>query len=311
MINPNIIYNVTGRYMDGQKLLAYHLVGDDGSQACETKERVIYLIGKGIIANMRIQSGTNGNVIIRGKGVNLNTLPVFDNGKNQFRSDGLSQAAENTQVPITKSAIPNINQMGQYRIIKRIMHKNRCLGYEVQDYSNSIKRFSREKVMELAIQKLVNNAVANKVTSKDENGQTKINVVLRGVGCDLNRLPILLADTKGNIIDPMKNMDSLSIRGASMKRSGIIKDMVRNKTIQFRTGDVVICEPSGNISVRNKLDVSKRYVAGSASDTAVCDDYLNASSGYSIEVFGSKPVQLNPNIVRSWAVLKPAKAVNN
>ena len=95
MVNPNVLYSVTGRYMDGQKLVAYHLVGEDGSQAQEGKERVIWLIGKGVITNMRLQSGTNGEVIIRGKGVNLNNLPVFDIAKQQFREDETSQAAAN------------------------------------------------------------------------------------------------------------------------------------------------------------------------------------------------------------------------
>lgn len=300
MVNMNIKYNVTGRYMDGQKILAYHLVGADGSQACESKERVIYLIGKGIISNMRTQLGKDGSLIIRGKGINLNTLPVYDNNKNKFRDNGLSQAAQNSRVSIDKSNVPNINQMGQYRIIKRIMHKNRCLGYEVQDYSNSVKRFSRDKVIELAIQKLISNAVANKITV---NG--KIGVTLRGVDCDLNRLPMLIADSNGNILDPMKNMDKLSIRGASMKRSGVIKDNLRNKTLQFRAGDIIVCDPSGNICVKTKMDINSKYTVATGETQAVCDDYLDNTANYSLEVFGNTPIQLSTAIVKNWVILKP------
>lgn len=308
MTNMNIMYNVTGRYMDGQKILAYHLVGEDGSQACETKERIIYLIGKGIIANMRTQKGPDGKLIIRGKGINLNTLPVYDNNKNKYRDNGLSQAAQNSQVSIAKSTTPNISQMGQYRIVRRIMFKKRCLGYEVQDYSNSVKRFSREKVIDLAIQKLISNAVANKVTIKDENGQPKIQVVLRGVGCNLNDLPMLLCDSKGNIIDPSKNMDKLAVRGSKIKRSGIIKDNQSNKTIQFRAGDFIICDPSGSICVKPEVDIVGRYDVANQNEHAVCDDYLDNTIKYSIEIFGGKPIQMNPNIVKGWTVMIPTGA---
>lgn len=308
MINMNIMYNVTGRYMDGQKILAYHLVGEDGSQACESKERVIYLIGKGIIANMRTQSSPDGKMIIRGKGINLNTLPVYDSNKNKFRDNSMSQAAQNSGVSVAKSNTPNINQMGQYRIVRRIMFKKKCLGYEVQDYSNSIKRFSREKVIDLAIQKLISNAVANKVTVRDANGQPKIQIVLRGVGCNLNDIPMLLCDSKGNIIDPNKNMDLLTVRGSRIKRSGIIKDNQSNKTIQFRAGDYIICDPSGSICVKPEVDIIQRYELDNEAEHAVCDDYLDNTVRYNLEVFGGKPIQMNPNIVRSWTVMIPAKA---
>ena len=118
MVNPNVIYNVTGRYMDGQRLVAYHLVGEDGSQAKEPKERVIILIQQGLISNMRLQVGANGEAIIRGKKINLNNLPVYDEGKQQFRHDDISQSAANSSVSVKKSTVDNANPMGQYRILK-------------------------------------------------------------------------------------------------------------------------------------------------------------------------------------------------
>ena len=138
MVNPNTIYSVTGRYMDGQKLIGYHLVGEDGSQAQVSKEQVIWLIGKGAISNMRLQIGTNKEIIIRGKGVNLNNLPVFDQGKQQFRNTDASQAAANSKVSVARSNVSDANPMGQYKILKRIMYKNNCLGYEVVDHSGKV-----------------------------------------------------------------------------------------------------------------------------------------------------------------------------
>lgn len=311
MLNMNIVYNVTGRYMDGQRVVGYHLVGEDGSQACEGRERVIYLIGKGIISNMRLQQGPDGDMIIRGKGINLNTLPVYDSGKNRFREGSNSQSASNSMVNPSRSTTPHINQMGQYRIVRRVMQQNRCIGYEVEDYSGSTKRFPRRKVIELAIQKLIDNAVASKSYVPGANGQPSISVSLRGVGCDLNRLPILIADASGKIVDPKKTKNMFSVRGAVMQRSGVVKNNYTNKVLQFRAGDVLVCEPTGELRVYTKADIEGRYVADRNSMKAVCDDYLGTVSSYSLEIFGGSPIQLNPGIVLKWTILKPVQSMQS
>ena len=56
---------------------------------------------------------------------------------------------------------------------------------------------------------------------------------------------------------------------------------------------------------KNKLAVESGYIKDTESDTAVCDDYLATSQCYYIEIFGSKPIQLNENIVKGWVILKP------
>ena len=304
MTNPNTIYNVTGRYMDGQKLVAYHLVGEDGSQAKESKDRVIYLIGRGLIANMRIQVGTDKEVIIRGKGINLNNLPVFDEGKQQFRGDNISQLAANSSVSVKNSSVNEANQMGQYKIIKRIMLNNKCLGYELQDHSGRVTRKKRDDVILLATQKLVSNAVANKYTKEDGS----IHVVLRGVDCELGKLPILIVNEQGKIVDPLKDKSNLTVRGAYMKHSGTIHDTIRNTNINFKFGDFIICNATGNIIIKSREQIEKEYVKDTTSSSAICDDYLANLSGYYIEIFGSNTIQLTPKMVRSWVILKPRVA---
>ena len=299
MTNPNIIYNVTGRYMDGQKVIGYHLVGEDGSQAQESKERVIFLIGRGSISNMRVQTGPNDEIIIRGKGINLNTLPVFDQGKQQFRNNDISQAAANTKVPVKNSVA---NAMGQYRILRRIMFKSTCLGYEVQDYSGKITRKKREAVINLAVQKLISNAVAQKYTKP---GETVPTVILRGVDCDLSKLPILIVDDNGKIVDPTKDLNKLTVRSAYMKRSGIVYDTNKGTKIPFKAGDFILCGANGEIKIKDRLVVEKEYQKVTDSNKAICDDCLSTLSCYNIEIFGNQPIKLTPDMIKSWAILKP------
>ncbi|MBO5388008.1 MAG: hypothetical protein J6A59_07710 [Lachnospiraceae bacterium] len=304
MINPNTIYNVTGRYMSGQKVIAYHLVGEDGSQAQESKERVIYLIGKGVIANMRTQTAADNEIILRGKGINLNKLPVFDQNKQQFRNNDISQAAANTKVPV-KNSVEHANAMGQYRILRRIMYKSKCLGYEVQDYSGAITRKKREDVIKLAIQKLISNAVAQKYKAEEDK---EPRIILRGVDCDLGKLPILIVNEQGKIVDPTKDASKLTVRSAYMKRSGIIHDKLNNTDIKFKAGDFILCGANGQITIKDRLVVEKEYTKDTESNKALCDDYLDVSSNYMIEIFGAKPVQLTSNMIKSWVILKPVKA---
>ena len=296
MINPGILYKVTGRYMDGQNVIGYHLVGEDDSQSKESKDRVIYLIGKGIITNMRVQIGTDDKVIIRGKGVNLNNLPVYDIGKDKFRNSEQSQIAAHSNVSVPNS---NAAQMGQYRIVKRIMLKNKCLGYEVQDYTGALTRKKRSQVIQLATQRLLSNAIVQKY---QKDAESTPELILRGVGCDLTKLPVLIVDENNNIIDPTLNRDKLSVRATYMKHGGILHDTLNNKKIPFKAGEFLVYNTNGIIDIIGSQIIKNNYTK-SNNTSAICDDYLSFASKYYIEVFGSKPVQLNDAIIKKWVIL--------
>ena len=305
MVNPNVIYRVTGRYMDGQKIIGYHLVGEDGSQAQESRERVIWLIGKGIISNMRIQVGTDGEVILRGKGINLNNLPVYDPNKDKYRNTESSQQVANSSVSVRKSNVANVSPMGQYTITHRIMLKNKCLGYQLIDHSGTITRKKRDDVIRLAVQKLISNAVAQRYT---RTGSDKPELILRGVDCELGKLPILVVGENGKIVDPTKNKDNFTVRSAYMKHSGIVHDTMNNTRIPFKAGDFIICEANGEIVIKDRLSVEKDYKKDTESAQAFCDDYLEVASNCYIELFGSKPIQLTQAMIKSWVILKPRVA---
>lgn len=303
MIKPNVLYRVTGRYMEGQKIVAYHLVGEDGSQSVESKERVIWLIGKGIIENMRTQVATDNSIVIRGKGINLNNLPVFDTKKKEYRNNDASIEAANGKVSVNKSTVKGIDKMGQYKLVKRIMFGNKCLGYEVKSFDGAVKRVTRANVMDLASKKLISNAVVQSVMT--DGKQT---MILRGVGEELSKLPVIMVDKDGKMIDNTKNNNAANmvntVRAAYMKKNGIIRDNLGNNSIPFKSGDFIIYGCNGEIKVESRLSVEERYTKVSECNVAACDKSINMCDNYSIEVFGNKALALTPAIVKSWTILK-------
>lgn len=301
MYNPNIIYSVTGRYMDGQKIVAYHLVGSDGSQEAATKDRVSWLIGRNMIDNMKIQAGSNGNIILRGKGINLSKLPVFDMNKQEFRSNQASVEVANSNVSTKKSNVPYANAMGQFEIVKRIMFKNKCIGYELHDRNGKHYRKRRQEVLKLAVGKLICNAGVQKYTDKN-SGETVL--ILRGAGTDLSKLPILIVNDNGMIYDPSKASNDLTVRGAYMKSNGIVRDG-EGHSLKFRAGEFIICNADGKVSIVGNEEAKRKYTTKTDCASAVCDDYLSNISKYSIEIFGNSPISLSAGMVKRWTILKP------
>lgn len=304
MANANITYRVTGRYMTGSTVTAYHLVGEDGRQFVASKERIIFLIGKGAVENMRIQ--TNGDdMILRGKGINLNNLPVYDINKNNFRGNQASQTAAATNVAPKKNS--GVNPMGQFKLTKRIMYKTNCLGYIVTDLSGQEKKFSRKRVVELATQRLLSNAIVQRYTPK---GATESQLILRGVGCDISTLPTVAVDQYGKIIDTEENNNKQEVymRAVRMKRGGIVHDSKKNKRIAFEPGDYILCGINGTLRPIKQLEAKDIFTLSGDTTEAVCDDYLENLTNYPIELFGSPAQMLNPNQVKRWPIVKVSKA---
>lgn len=300
MANMNLTYRVTGRYMTGSTVTAYHLVGEDGSQIVATKERLIYMIGKGQIENMRLQVN-GGEMILRGKGINLNNLPIFDMNKGNFRNNQASKVAAATNVNPKKNS--GINPMGQLKITKRIMYKTNCLGYMVVDLSGQEKKFSRKRVVELATQRLISNAVVQKYTPK---GSTECQIILRGVGCDISSLPIVTVDQNGNLIDPAQiaKEKSVYMRAVRMKRGGIIYDKKENIKITFEPGDYILCGINGVLRPIKSEAAKNTFSITGDSTSAVCDEYLSNLAQYPVELFGGPTQSLNAEQVKRWPIVK-------
>lgn len=294
MVNAGVMYRVTGRYMDGQRIIGYHLVGEDGSQAQEVRERIIYLIEKGQIANMRVQTGVDGETIIRGKGINLNKLPVFDEAKQQFRNSSISQEVANSRVNSEAQS-----KMGQYTIIRRIMHKNVCLGYELKDYSGHITRRKREDVVKLALQKLISNAVASKTVVKETN---ELRVILRGVGVELRNLPYIIVDDNGKVVNP-ETSHNMTVRYKFISSNGVLRDNDSGEIKTLHKGDCLICLPTGKIVAVDVKEALQKFKRADGVKSALSDYYIK-DERYSVEIFGEASVKITQQLIQDWAILE-------
>lgn len=298
--NTNVnIYRVVGRYMSGSTVSGYHLVGPTGNQLHVTKERLIYMIGKGFIENMRVQS-SGEELILRGKGINLNKLPVYDEKHSKFRDNEASKSAEGTKVIPKRNS--GINPMGQLKIIKRIMYKTNCLGYMVRDFSGKEMKLSRKKVIALATEKLISNAIVQKYNAP---GETEPRIILRGVGYNLSELPAVIVDKNGNIIDINKDPSLIKLRAVKMKRGGIVYDKEKNKKMPFEPGDYLVCGLKGVIRPVKNNEVVLKFKIAKEDNVALCDDYLENLANYPIEIFGALARELKPEQVIKWVIIKP------
>lgn len=305
MLNPNITYRVTGRYMDGQKVVGYHLIGEDGTQHRLSRDNVIYLIGNGLVENMRLQTGADGEIIPRGKGVNLNNLPAYDAKKDVYRDNASSRSVANTGVKVNNNKAPNASPMGQYRLVKRVMRGQQCIGYEIQDCSGKCIRKNKDLVIELALKRLISNAIVQKHIK--ENGEHYLG--LRGVNCDLRKLPMLIVTDQGKIVDPLADRTKLTVRAVCLKRAGVIRELTTNSSKTFNAGSYLVCNPDGSFEIENRDYITSNYRPDHERAYAVCDSYLANSINYVIEIFGADIIKLNPTIIKNWVILKPIDVI--
>jgi hypothetical protein len=247
---------------------------------------------------MRI-STNNGEVIIRGKGINLNSLPVYDEGKQKYRPGVVSQ---NVAVASAKPReIQSRTNMEKFKIIKRIMDKTSCVGYVLEDVSGNTRRISRETVLKLAEGNRISNAVVSK-TFDQVTGQQVVS--LRGVnGCSLKQLPILIVEG-GRIVDPSTNKSSVTIRAVRMKCAGQIVNNSSKSVDRFNVGDFIIVKVDGNLKVIPGTEFIQKYRPEKSCSAATCDNYLDCLSDYTIEIYGSNSTKVSPNQVKTWAMAK-------
>lgn len=292
-----VVYSVIGRYMDGQRVTGYHLMGSDGSQLQVNKDRAIFMISNGVIDNMRIQTDTStdkSGIIIRGKGINLNKLPVYDENKGKFR--GSQEQAVNKG---EASRDNRVTTVGQFRIVNRIMQGTQCIGYTVVDGTGKEHRYSRKVILDLGLKKLLSNAEVQKIQS--EKGTS---LILRGSGCNLNNLPILVRMESGKIVDPNKSTSGNTLRVMRVTRSGMVCNSKDGSRRTFQPGDFISCGVMGRLEIESKHDMEEKYMVDKSDTRAICDDYLDGIEDYTVEFFGQKPIPLTKNLVLKWAIVR-------
>lgn len=170
-------YKMIGRYNNGNEITAYALMNKaDGTTKKYSKEQVVYLAGRGQIADVDGQIYKD-DVLLRGlNGFSINKLPV--------KKDLIAKAAD--EEASTESGEPNPNtyfEVPPILSLTAVARQGRSvIAYLVYNSSqNRSKALSREKVIKLAADK----KIANAWTQLNKADGTRI---LRGLNCNLGQL---------------------------------------------------------------------------------------------------------------------------
>lgn len=164
-------YQIVGRYMDGKEVTAYHLQSlDTGKAGRYTREQVAYLVGRGQVTNCEGQIYQD-KLLLRGKGISLEDLPVQQENGDLSRTDNLGKIRRGTN---TNDALT------QVMIVGSIVRGRNVLGYVIQNAGGGQAKVGRDRLIELARAGRVGNARVQMYNGKP---------ILKGVDCDLSQLP--------------------------------------------------------------------------------------------------------------------------
>ena len=279
---PNSLYHIVGRWKDGQYITGYQISDDGGDTIKVSKDRLIYLIGKGLVRNARIQPDGEGGIIIRGKGVNLNKLPTYDEARNEIKCS------------VNGNGVPRKNIYEEkYEMIKRVMHKTNCVGYVLKGSDGKCITVNRNTAFEMAKQKLIEGVVLRRSDNK-ESGTV---FILRGTGDkNIANLPIVFVDENGRAITEDKSRTECLI--AKMNKGGKLVNVKTKAVKTFNIGDYLVCYPNAAIDIATKESIGQEF---NLSDAAWKDNgYMDLVSHYEIELFSGKKIGITKEMVYKW-----------
>lgn len=171
-----IMYSVTKRYVSGKSTIGYDVQSESGDKTNKlTREQLCYLLGRGQIKNCT-GSVNQGRMVIRGKGISLDTLPTVEV---EPKASAKAGASTNTSAASTSKAGVKKSTATQFAVIGKIKQGNSVVGYMV-DGGKGQKRVGRSQFIDLVKSGKVSNV-------KWQNYQGK--VLLRGVGIEMKALP--------------------------------------------------------------------------------------------------------------------------
>lgn len=175
------IYQMVGRYLDGNRVSGYHLQSlDTGKAGRYSKEQVYFLIGRDQISNCEGRLGPEGSVQINGVGMRIQDLPTR-------QEDGRLTNTESIGRVRKQETADDI--MNKLRIIAQVPDGRRIAGYWLENAGHGKILKSREEVIEMAKINMISNARVQNYNGK---------VLLRAKpGSDLNSLPAVDVHGRG------------------------------------------------------------------------------------------------------------------
>ena len=172
MAGRRVQYQIVGRYMDGTSVTGYQMQSiETGKSGKFTREQAAFLVGRGQVTNCDA-SIYQDKIIFKGIGVSLESLPIIRDGK-VSNTDRIGH--------VRKDVTPE-QAVNQLMISGVIVSGRNTVGYVIRNAGGQEKKIKREDCLKLASQNRLGNA-----RIQNYNGK----VILRGVGVNLNELPVI------------------------------------------------------------------------------------------------------------------------
>ena len=173
-----VSYSIVGRYMNGKEVTGYQIQSTKGESKRVTREQLCLLVGRGDITNCTGQVYKK-KVILKGKGININDLPIVDE-KN-------SKVKNTDKIGAVKKGTSNTDAVNQLMIVRKIVSGGKPVGYVLRNAGGAERKIKRDEVVTLAKDGGIGNARVQMYKGKP---------LLRGVGVNLNDLPSEEMQTK-------------------------------------------------------------------------------------------------------------------
>ena len=172
MAGRRVQYQIVGRYMDGTSVTGYQMQSiETGKSGKFTREQAAFLVGGGQVTNCDA-SIYQDKVIFKGIGVSLESLPIIRDGK----------VSNTDRIGHVRRDVTPEQAVNQLMISGVIVSGRNTVGYVIRNAGGQEKKIKREDCLKLASQNRLGNA-----RIQNYNGK----VILRGVGVNLNELPVI------------------------------------------------------------------------------------------------------------------------
>ena len=172
MAGRRVQYQIVGRYMDGTSVTGYQMQSiETGKSGKFTREQAAFLVGRGQVTNCDA-SIYQDKVIFKGIGVSLESLPIIRDGK----------VSNTDRIGHVRRDVTPEQAVNQLMISGVIVSGRNTVGYVIRNAGGQEKKIKREDCLKLASQNRLGNA-----RIQNYNGK----VILRGVGVNLNELPVI------------------------------------------------------------------------------------------------------------------------
>lgn len=166
-----VSYSIVGRYMNGKEVTGYQIQSTKGESKRVTREQLCLLVGRGDITNCTGQVYKK-KVILKGKGININDLPIVDE-KN-------SKVKNTDKIGAIKKGTSNTDAVNQLMIVRKLVSGGKPVGYVLRNAGGAERKVKRDEVVTLAKDGKIGNARVQMYNGK---------VLLRGKNLNLNTLP--------------------------------------------------------------------------------------------------------------------------